>query len=532
MNDICQFITQMAKKQLKTHEEFLNAQRKFAKKSGKSFFKKDELLAVYKFLLSQRKIRRNKLLERLLILKSVRSLSGIVVVSLLTKPYACPGECLYCPTEKGAPKSYLVNEPAVARAVMCNYDPYLQVQSRLTALKNIGHPTDKINIRIIGGTWSYYPRQYQTWFIKEIYRAVNNFPKATNKTRRPSQNICNLEKVQINNEKSKNRIVEISIETRPDYIDKKEIKRLRNFGVTKVEIGAQALDDEILKKNRRGHDIAATTKATRLLKDAGFKIAYQMMANLPGSNLAKDKKIFKELFENSNFRPDYLKIYPLALVKNSGVYNLYQRKKFKPYSKQQLLNLIKYIKSIVPYYLRIERIIRDIPTADIVEGGAKISNLRQIVQAEMKKEESECHCIRCREIKDNDYTKFKPYLNVREYEASKGKEFFLSFETKRRDKLFSMLRLRMPSETILPELKNAAIIREVHTYGQQLGISKNEKLASQHKGLGKKLIREAERIAKKNGYKKIVVISGIGARSYFRKLGYKLQNTYMIKNLC
>jgi elongator complex protein 3 len=420
-----------------------------------------------------------------------------------------------------------VSEPAVARAVMCNYDPHLQVQSRLTALKNIGHPTDKINVRIIGGTWSYYPRQYQNWFIKEIYRACNQF----NLKIKEPKNLRILAQLQRKNEKAKCRVVEISVETRQDYIDKKEIRRLRNFGVTKVEIGAQSLDDEILKRNRRGHDVAATIKATKLLKDAGFKVAYQMMANLPGSNLAKDKKIFKELFENSNFRPDYLKIYPLALVKNSGVYNLYLRKKFKPYSKQQLLNLIKYIKSIVPHYLRIERIIRDIPTADIVEGGAKISNMRQILQSQMKTEGLRCRCIRCREIKDKDYTKFKPYLNIREYKASKGKEFFLSFETRRRDKIFSMLRLRIPSDTFLAELKDAAIIREIHTYGQQLSLSRTDKAASQHKGLGKKLIKKAERIAKKNGYQKIAVISGVGVRPYFKKLGYKLQNTYMIKNL-
>ncbi|MBU2595297.1 tRNA uridine(34) 5-carboxymethylaminomethyl modification radical SAM/GNAT enzyme Elp3, partial [Patescibacteria group bacterium] len=328
------------------------------------------------------------------------------------------------------------------------------------------------------------------------------------------------------------RIVEISVETRQDYIDVKEIKRLRKFGVTKVEIGAQALDDEILRLNRRGHDVAATIMATRLLKDAGFKVAYQMMANLPGSNLAKDKKMFEELFENPDFRPDYLKIYPLALVKNSGVYSLYQRTKFKPYSKKQLLNLIKYIKSIVPYYLRIERIIRDIPTSNIIEGGAKISNLRQIVQAEMKNEGLKCRCIRCREVRNRDYTKFKPYLFIEEYEASKGKEFFLSFETRKQDKIFSMLRLRFPADTFLPELKKAAIIREVHTYGQQLPISKNDKLASQHQGLGKKLIKEAEKIAKKNRFKKIAVISGVGVRPYFRKLGYKLKVTYMMKNLC
>lgn len=527
MNDIHEFITQLAKKQLKRHKQFLDLQRKFARKSKKPFFKKDELLRVYKLILAQNRIKSNKFLEKILVLKSVRSLSGIVVVSLLTKPYPCPGKCLYCPTDKGAPKSYLTREPAVSRAIMCHYNPYLQVQTRLKALINIGHPIDKINIRIIGGTWSYYPKNYQTWFIKEIYKACNEFDKKNLESR-----IWNLESLQQTNEKAAHRIVEISVETRPDFINKEEIKRLRNFGITKVELGVQTLDDEILKLNQRGHNRKETIEATRLLKDAGFKVAYQMMANLFGSNLVKDKKIFLELFKNPDFRPDYLKIYPLALVKNSGVYNLYQKKKFKPYSKQKLLNLIKNIKSIVPYYLRIERIIRDIPTTDIIAGGAKVSNLRQMLHFEMKKEGLKCRCIRCREVKDKNYNKFRPFLIIQEYEASEGHEYFLSYETRKRDKLFSMLRLRIPGTTFLLELKNSAIIREVHTYGQQLKIAKKDKIASQHHGLGRKLVEEAERIAKKNGFSKIAIISGIGVRPYFRKLGYRLNGTYMIKKLC
>jgi elongator complex protein 3 len=316
--------------------------------------------------------------------------------------------------------------------------------------------------------------------------------------------------------------VEISVETRPDYINGNEIKRLRDFGVTKVELGVQALDDEILKTNRRGHSIAATIRATKLLKDAGFKIAYQMMANLPGSNLAKDKMMFKELFEKADFKPDYLKIYPLALVKNCGVYKLYKKGLFKPYSKKQLLNLIKYIKSIVPHYLRIERIIRDIPTNNIIEGGARVSNLRQVIQNEMKSRRLKCRCIRCREIQNKDYNKSKPVLFIRKYDASGGVEYFLSYETKKHDKIFSLLRLR---------LARTAIIREVHTYGQQLVISRKEKFASQHQGLGRKLIKEAEKIAKKNDYASITVISGVGVRPYFRKLGYRLSRTYMVKSI-
>jgi len=529
LSTIEQFITELNRKQSAKRDDIFALQRRFCKKYNRTnFFRKDELMESYRRMLSQGKIKPNKKLEQAFVLKQVRSLSGIVVVSLLTKPFPCPGKCLYCPTEMGAPKSYLKNEPAVARAIMCKYDPYLQVKARLQALKNIGHPIDKINIRIIGGTWSYYPKNYQTWFMKKIYKAVNEFET---RIRNNELGTRVLNQLQQANEKAKCRIVEISVETRQDYIDNNEIKRLRNFGVTKVELGVQALDDDVLKINRRGHDIKTTIKATKLLKDAGFKVAYQMMANLYGSNLKKDKKMFEELFNNADFRPDYLKIYPQALVKNSGTYILYKNKKYKPYSKKQLKNLIKYIKSIVPYYLRIERIIRDIPTNKIIEGGAKISNLRQIIKEEMKEENLKCKCIRCREIKDNDFKRIIPLLIIYKYKSSEGIEYFLSYESKKRDKLFSILRLRITKDLNILELKDAAIIREIHTYGRELPVSKNEKLASQHHGLGKNLIKEAEQIARNNGLEKIAVISGIGARPYFRKLGYKLENTYMIKSI-
>jgi len=509
-----------------------NLQRRFAKKAeNKAFFKKDKLLATYRSLLAQKIISKNKTLERLLMLKQVRSLSGIVVVSILCKPYPCPGKCIYCPTKSGVPKSYDPNEPAVARAIICNYDPYIQVQNRLTALKNIGHPIDKINIRIIGGTWSFYPKNYQTWFIKKIYQAVNEFGTKRKNIRTHERMNNSLERLQQKNERAKYRIVEISIETRQDFINEKEIKRLRSFGVTKIELGVQSLYDDVLKLNKRGHDIKTTIKATKVIRDAGFKVACQMMGNLPGSNLSHDKEMFKKLFDDSNFRPDYLKIYPLALIKNTGAYKLYQNKKFRPYTRAELLNLIRSAKEIVPYYTRIERVIRDIPTDSIVEGGSKITNLRQI----LKQKGTKCRCIRCREIKEQKRGKYQ--LFIEEYEANEGKEYFLSFENKSRTKLYSILRLRIPSQFFADKnhfisvLNKAAIIREIHTYGRQIQISKSDKEASQHHGLGRKLIKEAENIAKNFGLKKIAVISGVGVRDYFRKLNFKLRDNYMVKKL-
>ena len=485
-----------------------------------------ELLKVYHELLKKKRIKKSEKIEDLLKTRPIRSLSGIVNVSVLTKPYPCPGKCLYCPLEKGIPKSYLSGEPAVERAKKLKFNPYLQVQKRIEMLKNEGHPTDKIELRIVGGTWSYYPKRYQNWFIKRCFNACNK------------ENGRNLKEAQKLNEKAKHRIVGLSIETRPDFIDISEIKRLRELGVTMVELGVQSVYDDVLKLNLRGHGIRETILATKLLKDAGFKVLYQMMPNLPGSNLKRDEKMFEELFQNLGFQPDLLKIYPCALLKEAPLYKWYLKGEYKPYSEKILIELIKKIKKKIPYYVRIQRISRDIPSQRIVEGGAKISNLRQIITREIKREGWQCKCIRCREVREKYNPREKIYLFRKDYEASGGKEIFLSFENKNRTKLYSLLRLRLPSfifqsaevrpPQVFPVLKKAAIIREVHTYGELVPISEI-KIAPQHQGLGKRLIKEAEKIAEKEfGLKKIAGISGVGARKYFKKLGYKLKDTYMV----
>lgn len=405
------------------------------------------------------------------------------------------------------------------RAKKLNYDPYLQMQKRLEALESSGHPTDKIDLRLIGGTWSCYDSQYKKWFVKKCFEACNGKKDST------------LEEAQKRNEKAKHRIVGMSFETRPDFINLKEIKEMRFLGATKIELGVQSIYDDILAFNKRGHAIKETIEATKLLRNAGFKVAYQIMLNLPKSNPKKDIEMFKELFSNENFKPDYLKIYPCALVKEAPLYNIYLKKEYKPYTKDVLIKTIKEIKKDIPEYVRIERIIRDIPSPLIVEGGSKVSNLRQIIDASIKKEGWSCKCIRCREIKNIDSNE-KVYLFRRDYDASKGKEIFLSFEDKKRKNLYSLLRLRIPSsdKETLPNLKNSALIREVHVYGQATPISGN-KNSTQHKGLGILMMKEAERIAHKEfGFNKISIISGVGVRDYYRKkLGYRLQKTYMIK---
>ena len=528
-------VREIIKNKIKTSTDLAKIKRSLAKKLKIKCPPNIKLLKAYHSLLRLKRIKEDNLLENILRVRRIRSLSGIVNISVLTKPYPCPGKCLYCPNEKGIPKSYLSNEPAVMRAIANKFDPYKQVKSRIKALEDAGHPTDKIELRIIGGTWSFYPSRYQTWFIKRCFEACNNEQKD-----RPGI----LRDVQTKNETAKHRIIGLSVETRPDFINEKEIKRLRNFGATMIEIGVQSIYNDILKINRRGHNVESTIKATKILKDTGFKVCYQVMLNLPGSTIKRDKKMFKELFENPDFQPDMIKIYPCALLKNAPLYKWWKAGKYKPYDKQQLINLIESIKQdTIPYYVRIQRIVRDIPSQNIVAGPAKISNLRQIIAEDMKMKGIKCKCIRCREVKENYNPKEKIYLFRQEYEASGGKEIFLSFENKNRTKLFSLLRLRVPSyvftktiasrhQQIFPVLENSAIIREVHTYGQLVPIASKQK-APQHKGLGIKLIKIAEEITKKEfGLKKIAVISGIGVRQYYSsKLGYKLKESYMTKDL-
>lgn len=518
-------IHELTKSRIRSREDLDSYKRKMAKKYKILCLSNVELLKVYHKLVEKRILIRDKFLEKLFRTRPIRSLSGIVNISVLTKPYPCPGKCIYCPSQKGIPKSYLKGEPAVQRAILTNFNPYLQVQTRLKSLEKTGHPIDKIELRVIGGTWSYYPKQYQTWFVKRCFKAANEYISNSKiKTK-------NLKEVQKKNEKAKCRIIGITIETRPDYIDLKEIKRMRNLGITRVELGVQSIYDDVLKLNKRGHNIQSTIKATQFLKDAGFKVSYQMMPNLPGSSFKRDIKMFQEIFKNPDFQPDLLKIYPLALVKEAPLYRLYKKIKFKPYSEEKLIKLLVEIKKEIPFWCRIQRIIRDIPSKDIIAGGVKISNLREVVQKRMKEKGLKCKCIRCREIREDYDPNEKIYFFREDYLASGAKEIFLSFEDKKREKLYALLRLRIPFNYILPVLKDAAIIREVHTYGQMTPVDEKS-LSAQHKGLGKKLIKEAEKIAKKEfKINEVAVISGIGVRSYWRKLGYKLKDTYMTKKI-
>ena len=506
--------------------DLFSIKRNFAKKYKVACPKNSSLFKAYHKLLKEGKIQKNESLERFLRTKKVRSLSGIVSVSVLTKPAPCPGKCLYCPTQGNLPKSYLDGEPAVMRALANNFNPYLQVKTRLETLRATGHNVSKIELIIIGGTWSSLPTKYQIQFIKECFRACNEYggQKAKNQELLATQKI---------NERAKHRIIGITIETRPDYINKAEIKNLRDLGVTRIELGVQSLDDSVLKKNLRGHGVDKTILATRLLKNAGFKICYHMMPNLPGSNLKKDERVFTELFNNPDFRPDFLKIYPCVVVKEAPLYKLWLKGKYRPYNDRQLIDLLVKVKQKIPIWCRIIRIYRDIPSTKIM-AGSKISNLRQVVVQELKKQGKKCLCIRCREVKGRFLPKDKLKLFRQDYSASESKEVFLTFEDKTRSYLYSLLRLRLPKDKslpVFPVLKDAALMREIHTYGETIGFDQKTKTSPQHRSLGKELIRASEKIAKKEGFKKMAVISGIGSRNYYRMLGYKLKSTYMVKNL-
>jgi elongator complex protein 3 len=524
--------TQIIKRKLKSRNELFKLKRDAVLKFKiTNFPKNSEILEYYRKHYAKRTGKLDEYFEKLLRAAPIRSLSGIVAVTVLTKPYQCPGNCLFCPNEEGMPKSYLPDEPAAARAYALNFNPYLQVKKRIESLEAQGHKADKIELIILGGTWTYYPKQYQTWFIKRCFAAANMEQTRSLKCKTTQKK---LKEVQRTNEKAKHRIIGLTIETRPDYINKAEIKRMRRLGVTRVELGVQSVYDNVLKFNRRGHNVATAVKATKLLKDAGFKINYHIMIDLPGSSAKKDEKMFKILFSDERFQPDWLKIYPTSVLKTAPLYKLWQDKKYKPYTNKQLVQLLIRIKQKIPPYVRITRLIRDIPSQDIVTG-SEVSNLRQDIQKEMARRKLACQCIRCREIKERHFEE-NIKLVRRDYNASGGKEIFLSFEDKKEKHLYALLRLRIPfqyfskKEHYIKELNNCALIRELHTYGNIVPLDESKKGASQHKGLGKKLMKEAERIAEKEfGVKKIAVISGIGVREYYSKLGYKLEGTYMIK---
>ena len=457
----------------------------------------------------------------ILVKKPSRTLSGVAIVAIMTSPFPCPhGKCVYCPggPEKGTAQSYTGHEPAALRAAQYNFDPYEQTSARIGQLNVIGHPTDKIDLIIMGGTFTARPQRYQEWFVKRAFDAMNGVDAR------------NLQEAQLINETAGNRCIGLTVETRPDWFMEKEIDFALHLGATRVELGIQTVYDDILKLVKRGHGVKESILATRLAKDAGFKINYHMMPGLPGSTLEKDFLAFKKIFEDPDFKPDMLKIYPTLVVKGTELYEMWRHGEYKPYTLGEMIDLLARVKSIVPPWIRIQRIQRDIP-AKFIEAGIKRGDLRNLVQKEMRKRGLQCRCIRCREVGRVGGEKFK--MIRREYPASQGKEVFLSFEDENYDSIASYLRLRLPSpHAHRPEMRDAAIVREVKVFGREVPVGKRDKEAWQHKGMGRELMMEAERIAREEwGVSRVVVISGVGVRNYYRKLGYDRLGPYMARRV-
>ena len=453
--------------------------------------------------------------------KPVRTLSGVTPLAVMAEFRNCPhGTCVYCPNVE-VPLSYVEKSPVVLRASSVHYDAYEQVRIRLQAYEAMHHPREKIELIIMGGTFLSYPLEYQYDFVKKCYDGLNGFVSKS------------LEEAKKANETAKHRCVALCIETKPDFCKQKEIDRMLEFGATRCELGVQIPDDVIYKKVNRGHTVQDVIEATALLKDAGFKVGFHYMPNLPGSTIEHDYVMFKKIFDDEQFKPDQLKIYPTQVIEGAALVKLWEQRKYQTYSEKELIDLLIRMKQIVPRYCRIQRIMREFPLESL-KAGSKATDLRAIAKQEMKKQGLKCQCIRCREV---GYVKAKIseediQLMKFEYEASGGKEVFLSYEDVKNDILISLLRLRIPSQPFRKEItKKTALLRELHTYGQEIDLGVSDTEAWQHKGYGKKLVKEAERIAKEYGIDKMAVIAGIGVKEYFYALGYEEEGFYVSKKL-
>ncbi len=562
-----------------TNNELYKLFKKNTSSDGDMFSKSDVIIAY-------RKLKRKKLFEltgdkeknfyKNIKMKKIRTMSGVTPVTVLTKPFPCPGKCIFCPNDVRMPKSYLSDEPGAQRAESNKFDPYLQTFNRLVAFRNTGHPTDKVELLILGGTWSSYPESYQIWFVKRCFDAMHDFSqsdtsemldpktveypfeenklseingenmqltynqviaKATLQLRKNHEESATWEelfKVHKQNETSPTRCVGLVIETRPDEINEKEVIRIRKLGATKVQIGIQSLNDKVLSLNKRGHDVNQTKRAMYLLRCAGFKILAHWMPNLYGSTPENDIKDFKKLFSDIAIRPDELKIYPCSLVKSAELMRYYNDGLWQPYTEEELLHVAVNIMPETPRYCRLTRVIRDIPSIDIVTGNKK-TNFRQIAEQEIAKKDKKLKDIRSREIKTKTAEIEQLELKITKYKTAGSEEYFIEYITKN-DLIAGFLRLSIPNTDglkaqFMPELEDMPIIREIHVYGQSVEIGKNDSLNVQHKGLGKNLINEAKKISKQMGYSKIAVISSVGTREYYKKSGFTMKGLYQVSNL-
>ncbi len=514
-----------------------------------------ELLEVYRKMLTTGEAKSDDRILRLLRKRAVRSLSWVAVVSILTKPASCPWKCIYCPTFPNLPKSYIPNEPAVMRAELNAFDPIRQVHNRLRSLDITWHNIDKCDVRIIWWTWTCYDKDYKEGFIKDIYDAHNSYNETSmhvvstvNSWEKFASFTLNddyvleksesLEQAKSKNENSLSRVIWIAIETRPDYIDEEEIKLLRKYWVTRVEIWYQTTLDEINILNKRWHTNFHSKNATKLLKDAWFKVVAHIMPNLLWSDPLKDVESLKNVFNDSDFRPDELKIYPMVVTLNSELYNIWKDGWYLPYDDETLIDLMVDMQSMIPEYVRLNRMYRDIPSTEII-AWSHLANLRQLVEERMTIKWFQIKDISSREIRLKWNDPSKAEFDYISYDASWGKEYYLQMIDPKDRTLFSHLRLRIPSQYFsgenhfIEELQDTAIVREVHTYGDHLKVWESSNWVWQHRWLWRRLLEEAEKIIK-NGYPKInriAVIAWVWVRWYYKKYWYELQWEYMIKSI-
>jgi elongator complex protein 3 len=519
-------IDQILAKKIQTKDDLHKTKIKLCKKYHLKIIPRDsEILACLPVDFSE-----NGVAYSLLRKKSARTLSGVAIIAAMTSPETCPhGRCVPCPggPEQNTPQSYTGYEPAAMRASCNNFDPFLQVQSRVEQLHAIGHATDKVDIILMGGTFTARLPEYQEWFVKRCYDALNVKSSRT------------LAQAKQHNETAASRCIGLTVETRPDWLRLQQLDQILHLGATRVELGVQTIDDAVLYTMKRGHTVTDSIAATRIAKDAGLKVCYHMMPGLPGSSEKKDIAAFHAIFTNQHFKPDMIKIYPTLIIKGTPLYNLWKEGKYEPLSTEQASHLIARIKKDVPEWVRIQRIQRDIPAQHICSGITK-SNLRQYVEKEMQQHGYSCRCIRCREIGHQSTEKVRITTGsslkmVRSnYKASDGEEIFISLEDTKQDVLIGYVRLRdvvLPHRAELSE-ESCMIIRELKILGREAPLGERTSEAFQHRGYGKQLLHEAERICREEYCTKhLFVLSGVGVKPYYRTIGYSDDGVYLKKNV-
>ncbi len=503
-------------------------------RQGKGLYSKASLIAGYRHLVAEGDLAVDPLVEQRIRMKPMRTQSGVAPVTVLTAPAGCPGKCIFCPDDWRMPKSYLYDEPGCQRAERDGFDPFQQTLGRIQSFESIGHDASKVELLILGGTWSAYSRDYREWFVQRCFDAMN---AAGEPAQAPSSSLVAAQSANVT---ASHRNVGLVIETRPDWITPEEIVHLRMLGVTKVQIGVQSLDDEILALNRRGHDVSAVRHALGLLRTAGFKLHLHWMPNLYGATPAKDRVDFARFFEDPAIRPDELKIYPCSLIADTELYAHYLAGRYLPYSETELVELLADVKPTIPPYTRINRLFRDIP-AHHIQAGVKLSNLRQVVHEELARRGQRCGCIRCREIRRRAVRLDQLELQVHRYATDLTDEYFLQFVTNDHHAepglVAGFLRLSLPhheqagSRAFLSEIAGHALVREVHVYGPALSIGAESGGQAQHAGLGTQLLEAARHISRTAGFQRLSVIAATGTQGYYASRGFVRGELYMSADL-